>query len=102
MIDLRSWPKKWNDASLRQIANLPEYSQSRKWPLLGVLALGFVTGAAVGGYAVSQRSQMKRLARYAHRMGDELSGLGSAEGPKADDVVTIPPSNHRRKAPAEV
>ena len=70
MIDLRSWPKKWNDASLRQIANL--------------------------------RSQMKRLARYAHRMGDELSGLGSAEGPKADDVVTIPPSNHRRKAPAEV
>lgn len=102
MIDLRSWPKKWNDASLRQIANLPEYSQSRRWPLLGVLALGFVVGAAFGGYAVSQRSQMKRLAMYAHRMGDELSAMGTAEGLEAERGVTITPSNHRRKAPAEV
>jgi hypothetical protein len=107
-MDLRSWPKKWNDASqrwndasLRQIATLPEYPRSRPWPLLGMLAVGFVAGAALGGYAVSQRSQMKRLATYAHRMGDELAAMGMPEAVKPV-VVTSPPSNHRRKAASEV
>jgi hypothetical protein len=45
---------------------------------------------------------MKRLAMHARRLGDELSALGTAEGPEPDDAVTIPPSNQRRKAPAEV
>jgi hypothetical protein len=60
-----------------------------------MLALGLVAGAALGGYAVTQRSRMKKLAMYAHRMGDELSGMdGEVDEPIA--VVTTR-SNHRRK-----
>ena len=93
----QSWPKKWNDATLRQYAALPEYPQSRPWPLLGMLALGLVAGAAIGAYGVSQRSQMKRLSVYAHRMGDELASMAR------DEVVVVQtPSNHRRKATSEV
>jgi hypothetical protein len=58
---------------------LPDNSPSRPWPLLGMLALGLVAGAAIGGYAVSQRSQMRRLATYAHRIGDELAAMGGRE-----------------------
>jgi hypothetical protein len=108
-MDLRSWPKKWNDASqkwndasLRQIATLPEYPRSRPWPLLGILAAGLVAGAAIGGYAVSQRSQMKRLATYAHRMGDELGAMGTPEAVKPVVVVMSPRPIHRRKAASEV
>ncbi len=100
-MDITSWPKKWNDASLRDIAHLPEFSRSRPWPMLGMLALGLVAGVAIGGYAASQRSQMKRLANYAHRLGDELAGLDDAPV-KPPSVVTSPRSNHRRKAAAKV
>lgn len=75
-MELRSWPKKWNDAARRRISTLPGNPPSRPWPLLGMLALGLVAGAAIGGYAVSQRSQMRRLATYAHRIGDELAAMG--------------------------
>ena len=101
-MDFRSWPKKWNDASLRQIARLPENSSSRAWPLLGMLALGLVAGAALGGYAVSQRSQMKRLAMYGHRMSDELAAMGEDEAVKPLPGTPSRHSNHRRKAAAEV
>jgi hypothetical protein len=101
-MDIRSWPKKWNDASLRQIARLPENSSSRTWPLLGMLALGLVAGAALGGYAVSQRSQMKRLAMYGHRMSDELAAMGKDEAVKPLAVAGTRHSNHRRKAASEV
>jgi hypothetical protein len=86
VIDLRSWPKKWNDAALRRIPTLPENSPSRLWPLLAMFALGLVAGAALGGYAVSQRSQMKRLAGYAHRVGDELAARGRVDAVKPDPV----------------
>jgi hypothetical protein len=105
VIDLRSWPKKWNDSSLRDFAILPESSGSRPWPMLGMLAVGLVAGAALGGYAVSQRNEMKRLAKHAHRMGDELAALGRSEaGEAAESIadVTSPRSNHRRKAASEV
>jgi hypothetical protein len=102
MMDFRSWPKKWNDASLRQIARLPENSSSRTWPLLGMLALGLVAGAALGGYAVSQRSQMKRLAMYGRRVRDELTDMGKDEAVKPVAVATSRDSNHRRKAASEV
>jgi hypothetical protein len=108
-MDLRSWPKKWNDASskwndasLRQIATLPEYPTTRRWPMLGMLALGLVAGAALGGYAVTHRSHMKRLAAYAHRMGDELAAVGSVEAVKPVAVDSSTRSNHRRKATSEV
>jgi hypothetical protein len=100
-MDLRSWPKRWNDTSLRDIATLPEYPTSRPWPLLGMLAFGLVAGAALGGYAVSQRAQMKRLAKHAHRMGDELAAMGRVEAVKPA-AVTSNRSNHRRKAASEV
>lgn len=99
-MDITSWPKRWNDTSLKQIATLPEFSRSRPWPMLGMLAVGLVAGAAIGGYAVSRQSQMKRLASYAHRMGDELAAMGTDEEPVA--VVTSSRSNHRRKATAGV
>jgi hypothetical protein len=101
-MDLMSWPKKWNDASLRRIATLPENSPSRPWPLLGMLALGLVAGAALGGYAVSQRSQMKRLPVNAQRMRDELADEGRVEAVTPVAVVTSTRSNHRRKATSEV
>jgi hypothetical protein len=95
-MDIRSWPKKWNDASLRQFATLPEFSPSpRPWPMLGMLALGLVAGVAIGGYTVSQRSHMRRLAGYAHRMGDELADLSTDE---EERPVSSARSNHRRKA----
>jgi hypothetical protein len=96
-----SWGKKWNDASLRRIVTLPENPPSRVWPLLGMLVLGLVAGTGLGGYIVSQRSQMKRLARYAHRMGDELAALGKPEAEPAAPVPS-PRANHRRKAMSEV
>jgi hypothetical protein len=101
-MDITSWPKKWNDASLRQIATLPEFSRSRPWPMLGMLAVGLVAGAAIGGYAVSRQTQMKKLATYAHRMGDELAAMGTDEVIKPVDRVMSGRSNHRRKAASEV
>jgi len=101
-MDITSWPKKWNDASLRQIATLPEFSRSRPWPMLGMLAVGLVAGAAIGGYAVSRQTQMKKLATYAHRMGDELAAMGADEVIKPVDRVMAGRSNHRRKAASEV
>jgi len=99
--DLRSWGKHWNDAAMERIADaLPRSAPSRAWPMLGMLALGLVAGAAIGGYAVTQRSHMKRLSDYAHRMGDELSG--SARDDDDSVAVTSHRSNHRRKATSEV
>jgi len=81
--------------------NLPHRAPSRPWPLFGMLALGLVAGVAIGGFAASQRLQMKRLVNYAHRLGDELSG--DVEAPaKPLAVVTSPRSNHRRKTAVKV
>jgi len=98
MTDFRSWPKKWNDTSLSDLVVLPEFKQSSApWPMFGMLALGLVIGAAIGGFAVSQRTQMKRLAKHARRMSDELAAMGDG-----DEVKPATRSNHRRKATAEV
>ncbi len=102
---MRSWPKKWNDTGLRDIAILPESPSSGPWPLLGMLALGLVAGAALGGYAVSHRRHIKKLAKRAHRMGDRLDAMDAmdamdkGESASADSSAT---SNHRRKAISEV
>ena len=98
MIDLRSLPKRWNETGLRDIAILPEHSTSRPWPLIGMLAIGLIAGAALGGYAVSQRNEMKRLARHAQRVGDDLAVMARNE---MTDPST-PSPNHRRKATSEV
>ena len=59
-----------------------------------------MAGAAIGGYAMAQRSQMKPLATYATRMRDELTRMGE---PEVEPVaVTSTRSNHRRKATSEV
>src|SRR5258708_12444889 len=77
--DLRSWGRHWNDAAMERIADmLPRRAPSRTWPMLGMLAIGLVAGAAIGGYAVSQRSHMKRLSEYADRLGGEMSGPAGA------------------------
>ena len=101
MIDVRSWRKNWSDAALRRLPTLPEGPHSHTWPMLGMLAIGLVAGAALGGYAVSQRSQLKRLAANAHRVGDELVSMVTKEASPAP-AITSTPSNHRRKAGAEV
>jgi hypothetical protein len=96
-----SWPRDWNRTVMRRMAALEPRAPSRTWPLLGMLALGLVAGAALGGYAVSQRKQIKRLALYARRMRDDLAGIGE---PTRETVAVATPrrSNHRRKADAEV
>jgi hypothetical protein len=98
--DFRSWPKKWNDTSLGDYVALPEFKQSGgPWSLLGMLAVGLVAGAAIGGYAVNQRGQMKRLAKHVHRIDDELAAAAQDD---ADKPVTTQRSNHRRKSTLEV
>ena len=98
MRDFTSWPKKWNDTSLGDYVTLPEFKQSGgHWSLLGMLALGLVAGAEIGGYAVSQRAEMKRLVKRARRMGEDLAAI---EDMDIDKPATR--SNHRRKATSEV
>jgi hypothetical protein len=99
--DVKSWSKQWNDAAMRRIAAWPERRRPTPWPLLGMLALGLVAGAVLGGYAVSQRGQLRRLSAYAQRMSLGLTEMRSAEArPEAADAV--PRSNHGRKATSEV
>jgi hypothetical protein len=99
----RTWGKHWNEAALERIAaSLSRRGQPRPWPLVGMLALGLVAGVAIGGYAISQRAQMKRLAAYARRMGDELSAIGKDEPIKPAAAARSPRSNHSRKAAVKV
>ena len=99
MTDFRSWPKKWNDTSLGDYVALPEFKQSGgQWSLLGMLAVGLVAGAAIGGYAVSQRAEMKRLAKKVHHIGEMAS---AAEDEADKPVMTTQRSNHRRKSTLE-
>jgi hypothetical protein len=113
--ELRSWGRHWNDAAQERIAAtrhwndaaleriaeaLPRRSSSRKWPLLGMLALGLVAGAAIGGYAMTQRSRMRRLSDHAHHVGDEVADSGNDDDNPV--AVTTHRSNHRRKATSEV
>jgi hypothetical protein len=99
--DLKSWSKQWNDAAMRRIAAWPERRRPTPWPMLGMLALGLVAGAALGGYAVSQRGQLKRLSAYAQRMSVGLAEMRSP-GVEPDAADTVPRSNHGRKATSEV
>jgi hypothetical protein len=101
VIRLKSWPKQWNDAAMRRIANRFERPRRSLWPLIGVLGLGLVAGAAIGGYAVSQRAQLKRISTYARRMKFGLAEIGTPDREPAE-VISVPRSNHGRKATAEV
>ena len=97
-MDLSSWRNRWNEVSLPHIPTLPFESRSRAWPMFGMLLIGLVAGAAVGGYAVSQRSQINRLMLHARRMGD---GLGSMDELSEEPVVTTHRANHRSKTSSE-
>jgi len=96
-----SQAKQWNDAAMRRIAVRLDGPRPSRWPLLAMLALGLVAGAAIGGYAVTQRSQLKRLTLYAPRRGDGPAEMGSPEA-NSEAEFTVPRSNHRRKATSEV
>ena len=69
--------------------------------MFGMLAIGLVVGAAIGGYAVSQRTQLKRLAKRARRMNDDLKAMSLGE---TDEQVAITSNraNNRRKSTLEV
>jgi hypothetical protein len=99
--DLKSLAKRWNNASVRQFATVPELSESHRWPMFGMFAIGLLAGA-IGSYAVTQRSQIAHVARRAllerDEMLDELGGVDVAKRVS----VTSHRSNHRRKAAAEV
>ena len=69
--------------------------------MFGMLAIGLVAGAAIGGYAVSQRNQLKRLAKRARRMNDDLKAMSLGETDE-QVAVTSHRSNHGRKATSEV
>jgi len=96
---MRNWAKRWNDAAVRRIVQRP---QSSRWPLFGMLALGLVAGAALGGYAVSQRWRLQGLTEYAHRVRDLRTAMGMHEGDDGATIVTVPRSELRRKATSEV
>jgi len=94
VIDLRSWPKKWNDeAKLSRLITLPEHSSVSPWALMGVFAIGLIAGAALGGYALSQRSPFRRFGSDTDWMEDQGTEPVS---------VTTHRSNHRPKVTAEV
>ncbi len=101
MTDLRSLAKVWNDAALRQMATLRHASAPRRGPLLGAFTAGLIAGAVIS-YAISQRSQIRRLARRAvMARREQLGEFGRVE--VANPVsVKSDISNHRRKAEAEV
>jgi hypothetical protein len=99
-MDLRSWRNRWNEATLPQIPMLPFESRSRSWPLFGMLLIGLVAGAAIGGYAMSQRSEITRLAQHARRMRDEMTSMGNADVEPV--TVTTHRTNSRRKTASEV
>ena len=98
-MDFRSWRNRWNEATLPQIPILPFESRSRHVAPAGVLALGLAAGAAIGGYAVSQRAQINRLALHARRMRDEMTSMGQLD--EEPVVVTTHRSNHRPKTTSE-
>jgi hypothetical protein len=78
---------------------------NHSWSLFGVLAVGLIAGAAIGGYATAQRSTMRHLARQAYRVGDGLASMGGIEVIRPMSVTSPPynhSSNHRRKTAAEV
>jgi len=66
-----------------------------------MFVIGIVAGA-IGSYAVTQRSQIKQLARRARKARREM--LDESGGIKVAKPVSVasPRSNHRRKAVAEV
>jgi hypothetical protein len=92
--DLGAWAKRWN-VTLRQPA------ASRRRPVLGFFAAGLIVGA-IGSYAISQRSLIKRLLERAVTARRELlSEFGGVDlAPSVSVKSDI--SNHRRKAVAEV
>ena len=93
MIDLRSWPKRWNDSSLSQLASLPENSRSSPWALFGMFAVGLAAGAAICAYAMSQRSLFRQYGGQTDWNDDQA----------ADPVsVTSHRTNHRPKTKEEV
>ncbi len=85
---------------MRRIVRRFESSPSSRWPLFGALALGLVAGVAIGAYGSSQRAQLKRLSLFARRTRFGLIDMRDESEPAA--VITVAPSNHRRKATAEV
>jgi hypothetical protein len=99
--DLRSFAKRWNDSSRRHIASLGRPSPPRRWPFIGVFAIGLVAGA-ICSYAVTQRSQISLLARRALVARRQvLDQFGGVEVAKPVSVASHR-SNHRRKAVVEV
>ena len=95
-----SRPRQWNEAAMRRIATRLERPRPSAWALIGALALGLVAGAAIGGYAVSRRSLLKRVSTFVRRPHLGPADMGAESEP--EDVLTVTPSNHRRKAISEV
>jgi len=85
---------------MRRIVRRYERSQPSRWPLFGMLALGLVVGAAVGGYAVTQRWRLEKLPELAHRFSDLRTGRSMRDEGEAT-VIAVPRSNLRRKATSE-
>jgi hypothetical protein len=104
-VDLGPWSKRLNSVSLPRIPNWPGNSSSRRWSMLGMLAIGVVAGAAIGGYLASHPSQMKRLGMKARRIGTDIAAMAGVEAVEPVEpaaVITSTPSNYRRRAALEV
>jgi hypothetical protein len=102
MTDLRSLGKQWNQAAIERIAaGLPRRTPSRPWPRVGMLAVGLVAGAALGGYAVSRFARMRRLVAYTQRTGD-VAAIHRDRPIHPAVAARSPRSNRRRRATSEV
>jgi HAMP domain-containing protein len=98
--DLRSLGKHWNDIAMQRIAaSWPDNSRSRVWPMFGMLVIGLVAGAAIGGYAMSQRAEISRLAQHVRRMRGEVNSTDNLDVEPV--TVTTHRINSRRKTGPE-
>jgi hypothetical protein len=100
LIDLRSLPRRWNEAYGGRFATLPEPGSRSRWPLAGMFALGILAGAAITAVLMAQRSLSDAYGEQSYWMGDRVEGSGSAE--PEDVSVTTHRSNHRPKTTTEV
>ena len=98
---LHTLAKTLNAAAMRRLGNVREPSRPRRWPLLGMFAIGLVAGA-IGSFAVTQRSELKRLAELAFRMKGRVEDESAAIKDANPVVLTARRSNHRRKRVAEI
>ena len=83
------------------MVTLPQPSPSRRWPLIGMLAIGLAAGVA-GSFAVTRRSRIESTGKRALHVQDRARGqIGTAEVANTHSAAPHH-SNRRRTVAGEV